>query len=513
MTAANVTTVDALDPIHRISSAYDPWPKQQLFHQSYARYRLFGGAQGPGKSTALLWEAILCCLIWPGSNALLLRRTCPELDSGLIAHMEQHIIGPHPWVIGGRKNFNRTDRIVRFPNGSTLKFGHCESFRDVFKYDGAEYVFIGFDELTQFPFRVWEHLRLRNRCPVPGSRPCMAGATNPGGENGEWVKALWIDRKPFPGMDASQYDPSDYEFVPATVLDNPIYANDFEYIKNLEQMNPGLRAQRMYGRWDKFEGQFFSNWDPDRAIWDSRLRSFGEKSGGAIQDIPKWWTRWMSMDWGFAHWSAVHWHAVGEIVLDGERRKIVFTYREQTYIEKTMDEIGADIAARSEGEKISAFFLSHDAFGRKESSHTLAMQIGSKIKPRGLPYPIREDRDRVGGWNLMYELLELDNWMIFDSCVETIKALPTLIRDPMNLEDVKKNPGSLADDIADGVRIGLKNFLRPRKKPQELIDEEALQKIQDPTAQAMARLDRYYKKQHTNDAVKPRVVPRWAVKN
>ena len=148
--------------------AYVPWPKQCAFHGSPARFRLFGGAQGPGKSLALLWEAIFHCLEYPGSNALLLRRTCPELDSTLIDHFQKHVLAKCPEIIGGRKAFNQTARLVRFPNGCVLRFGYCERFSHVYNYDGAEYVFIGFDELTQFPFRIWEHLRLRNRCPVPG---------------------------------------------------------------------------------------------------------------------------------------------------------------------------------------------------------------------------------------------------------------------------------------------------------------------------------------------------------
>ena len=42
----------------RISDHYTPFPRQREFHESEAKYRLFGGAAGPGKTKALLWEAI-----------------------------------------------------------------------------------------------------------------------------------------------------------------------------------------------------------------------------------------------------------------------------------------------------------------------------------------------------------------------------------------------------------------------------------------------------------------------
>src|ERR1039457_500069 len=45
--------------VSKVELGYDPFPKQQEFHASLAEYRLFGGAAGPGKSKALLMEAIL----------------------------------------------------------------------------------------------------------------------------------------------------------------------------------------------------------------------------------------------------------------------------------------------------------------------------------------------------------------------------------------------------------------------------------------------------------------------
>ena len=67
----------------RISGAYKAFPRQLEFHTNPAKYRLFGGQAGPGKSTALLWEAIGQAGT-PGADTLLLRRTYPELVTSLI---------------------------------------------------------------------------------------------------------------------------------------------------------------------------------------------------------------------------------------------------------------------------------------------------------------------------------------------------------------------------------------------------------------------------------------------
>ena len=486
----------------RISSIYQPWPKQVVFHTSPARFRLFGGAQGPGKSLALLWEGIAHCLEYPASNSLLLRRTCPELDSGLIDHLEKHVLAKCPDIIGGRRNFNRSNRVVNFPNGSKLKFGYCERFQDVYQYDSAEYVFIGLDELTQFPFRVWEHLRLRNRCPVPKSRPCMAGATNPGGENAEWVKALWIDKKPFPGMESYQYDPKDYDFIPANVFDNPVYANDLEYIKNLQEMSPGLRAQRLEGRWDKFEGQFFSNFDPNRHVWDTRNHPF---------EIPAWWSKWVSIDWGFAHHCSIHWHSHGLTTPPNadKARNVVLTYRERTVRQKTADEIGNIIADMNGDDRLASVYLSPDAFASRESTRTIAMQLGDSLAKRGLPVPIPADNDRVGGWNLMYQLLELDGWMVTDSCVEAIRSIPVVMRNPEKLEDVLKTD-SLADDVCDELRYGIKSHLRPRKMPDDLAHMERMAQIESFEAKFLYHF-RHEAEKAEDVVFQPKIAPEWAV--
>ena len=67
-----------------VELGYEPFPKQKEFHASPAKYRLFGGAAGPGKSKALLMEAVLQAHEHAGVNTLLLRRTFSELELSLI---------------------------------------------------------------------------------------------------------------------------------------------------------------------------------------------------------------------------------------------------------------------------------------------------------------------------------------------------------------------------------------------------------------------------------------------
>src|SRR5277367_1290327 len=69
--AVEPTAPHAVAPIKiDIQLGYAPFPKQQEFHKSPAKYRLFGDAAGPGKSKALLMEAVIQAHEHPNANTL-----------------------------------------------------------------------------------------------------------------------------------------------------------------------------------------------------------------------------------------------------------------------------------------------------------------------------------------------------------------------------------------------------------------------------------------------------------
>ncbi len=129
-----------------------------------AKYRLFGGAAGPGKTKALLYEAIYQAHKHPGVDTLLLRRTFPELEASLITYFRRDV--PRELY----EKYNEAKHIVTWLNGSTTRFAYCDSENDVYRYQGAEYLFIGVDELTHFTLKQWQFLTSRNRCRIAKAR-------------------------------------------------------------------------------------------------------------------------------------------------------------------------------------------------------------------------------------------------------------------------------------------------------------------------------------------------------
>ncbi|MFY9690147.1 MAG: hypothetical protein WA369_03625 [Candidatus Acidiferrales bacterium] len=493
----------------RVELGYAPFPKQQQFHASPAKYRLFGGAAGPGKTKALLMEAILQAHEHAGANTLLLRRTFPELEQSLLLYFRREV--PRELY----HSFHESKHVVTWWNGSTTRFGYCQSESDVYQYQGGEFLFIGVDELTMFTLRQWQFLTSRNRCPAPGAFPCMAGATNPGNVGHAWVKSLWIDRKAAAGMEhPEEYDAVDYEFIPARVCDNPIYAQDENYLKTLRALPSHLRRAFLDGDWDVFAGQYFDRFDFARHV--VRAEEI---------DWKPWWRRWISIDWGFEHPAAVYWHAAMPGIESGEGAtgKVV-TYREYVTHRTPPRELAREIVARSvstsamtewdasglhgslahfadgaqgrlddsprgagaEREKIEAVYLSPDAFARRTDEASIAEQMGDVFAAAGLARPVPADDDRVGGWMLMYQMLDAGEWLLADNCIELIRTLPNLIRDPARIEDIEKMDG---DDPADAARYGLKSRYAVRRgsdRRMPLADRLAARTVSaDPTIRAI----------------------------
>jgi len=438
---------------------YQPFERQKEFHGSKKKYRLFGGAAGPGKTKALLAETIQQALEVNGSNTLLLRRTFPELESSVLTYFRRDV--PRDLY----RDYNETKHLVTWKNGSTTKFGYCRSENDVYQYQGAEFLFIGIDELTHFTLRQWQFLTSRNRCPVPfytdgkstGKRvvPCMAGATNPGNVGHAWVKALWVDKTAPPGFERPElYDPDDYDFVRARIEDNPIYANDAGYKKTLATLPDKLRRAFLEGDWSFFAGQYFD------------LFEVGRHTARAEEvTIEPWAPRWISIDWGFHHPSAVYWHGAG----NGEQRaankvqgsdrprcehaRRIVTYREFVDNRLSPRMLAQAIVERTQrGEQIREIYLSPDAFAHRTSEASIAEQLGDVLEQNGLPRPVPADDDRIGGWQLMYQLLERDAWVIATNCRKLIECLPALVHDERRMEDVRKVDG---DDPADAARYGI----------------------------------------------------------
>jgi hypothetical protein len=498
----------------RLSSHYQPWPHQVAFHESGAKYRLAVGSYGSGKSLPLLWEAVLHCIEHPGVNALMLRKTMPDLKRTVIDKFKTDI--PRE----AYDHYHETDHIVYFKKvpkkdkdgnvildpitgepeflQSKLFFAACEKEKDVGRFLSTEYVFIGFEELGEFPFFIWDALAGRNRCTIPGTRPCMAAATNPMGIGWAWIKKLFVDKKPFAGMDPAAYRARDYAYFHSTVDQNPKLRKDKEYLRTLEA-SP-LRDRIRYGSLDAISGQYFENWDSNRHV---RPRS--------DFIFEAWQPHWIGWDYGFGHWATMIWmtKAILKPRYQGAAAKRVNVVTRVRYCQGKTPEEQAKLLINSIPqtedtagkmhftETLDSIHFSWERFKKTTSTFTVADEVAEYLAAVDLPKPTPSNTDRVAGWTKIFSLLNTDDLFLLETDNEDTveiaalaEAIPLLVRGtpPQDIEDVVKVPGvSLTDDLGDGFRYAVAGMLLdPEDMPAAERERRRLAAIADPFTRAVA---------------------------
>lgn len=146
----------------------------------------YGGEAGGGKTDALLMD-VLRGIARPNYKAVIFRRTYPDLEEMLHRAIKMYT-APGVWA-----TYNAQSHTFRFPSGAWIKFRHINHPKDVYKYQGQEYDYIGFDELPQFPKFVYLYLFSRLRGTDKTLARYIRGTGNPDGEGMLWVKERFID--------------------------------------------------------------------------------------------------------------------------------------------------------------------------------------------------------------------------------------------------------------------------------------------------------------------------------
>ncbi len=206
---------------------------------------LYGGAAGGGKSIGILMGALRFADV-PGYRALVLRRTLPELQQpgGLLDVATSWLSAEARW--------HAATFTFSFPTASTLTFGYLDHENAKLRYQGLEFQYVGFDELTHFTETQYLYLFSRLRRPA-GDAPVaavplrMRAGTNPGGPGHDWVHRRFIE----PWVSNGRTNPhrSRRNFYPARIADNP-HLDGTSYRESLEQLDPVTRAQLRDGDWD-----------------------------------------------------------------------------------------------------------------------------------------------------------------------------------------------------------------------------------------------------------------------
>lgn len=432
---------------------------------------LFGGARGGGKSDAVLGEfASHADQYGKDAIALCIRRERTQLTE--LVERSKVLYTP----LGAK--FHEQDKMWRFPNGARLRFAYLENDSDALSYQGHNYSRVYVEEMGTFPnpdpiFKLMATLRSGSGI------PCKFIATaNPGGPGHLWIKQRYIDPNPN-GMTiiSDTFEggiTKDRVFIPSKLKDNK-YINNNDYIGSLYLSgNEQLVKAWLHGDWNVTLGAFFQEWDPSKHV----IQTF---------DVPKHWTRFMSMDWGSSKPFSVGWWTITPDEFDSSldipyydlsQKRIILPrgalvrYREwygsadvngrnpNVGLKFTAEEVAQGICLREAGEPRDGRGLARMAYRvidpKAFSEDGGPSHVERMSRP---PYRLsftRADNKRtaqvgaMGGWDQVRARLKGDGEMpmmyFMDNCHSAIRTLPALQHDEMKMEDVDSDGEDHAPD-------------------------------------------------------------------
>lgn len=377
---------------------------------------------------------------WRG---ILFRREYKELEELIRRSLE--IFGKIPgaeYKGGDQRTWYIPSASRRFPGYATLKMRNLKSMEDVGEYNGHQYTWIGFDELTEHPSPD-PYIFMLGCCRSSVGAPCRVRSTgNPGRPGHGWVKARFIDvAHPF----ELYIDPKtglSRVFIPSRLEDNKILMdNDPNYERRLLSFQPHLVKALRWGDWDSVVGQVFSEFNRDRHC---------------IRRTPlDWsWYRCASLDWGFARPFSIGWWAIND---DGR----AIRYKEWYGYSGNPNEglrMGAKEVAKKAWEMsiddgVTTMVADPACWSKSDDSDSIAEsfeQAGFTMIPA--------NNDRKNGLQKLHDMLLANGHdgrpmlMIMDNCTNWMRTVPTLTADPRDPEDIDTE---LEDHAYDDTRYFL----------------------------------------------------------
>lgn len=438
-----------------------PSEKQVLLLKATKKYIAYGGSRGGGKSFAVREKVTLLSLKWPGIKSLIVRRTYPELIANHINPLKELLkIGTKDSIA----RYNKTEKLITFVNGSTIKFDYCANDNDIDHYQGQEYDVIFVDEATQLKE---EWLKKLNAClrGVNNFPKHVIYTCNPGGVSHGYIKRLFIDRKYIAGE-----DPDEYEFIQSSVYDNKILLKtNPDYVKQLESLPESLKKAWLFGNWNIFEGAYFESFRerPDA----EKIREAGlTEEEALIQrrwthvikpfDIPSDWKIYRGYDWGFGKPFACCWLAQSPQGI-GPLSDVLYMILELYGWNGTPNE-GVKWTNKEQMDKIAEIEREHPWLKGKrihgfadpsiwDGSHGISAAEEAEKHQLWFDPGVN---DRIPGWMQIRERMKFDDQgyaklYFFDNCKAIIRTMPLMMYDEHKVEDLDT---SLEDHMEDALR-------------------------------------------------------------
>lgn len=392
-----------LDSKNLVNLNLDLWPRQYQCFTSEATEILFGGASEGGKSHLIRVSLIAWCLAIPNLQCTLIRKKYSDI-------WDNHVEGPTGFQVLLKdliksKAVTITQDEIRMPRGSRINFVHCQDERQIITATGIERHVIVVDEAPQISQVLLKTFRGWCRAPKdwldtlpPEWRdkfPRIMYTGNPEGISFPYFRQHFVKARP--PMTIELVDGFKRQYIPSLVTDN--FSVDAERQKaRLQGLgDPGRARALIYGDWDAPLGDFYANYDEEKLVIDDF-------------EIPDYWFRFRTFDWGSSEPFAVLWCAVADGTYKDIPRGAIIFYREwygcnpddnSKGLHYKNEDIAKGIVRRSEDCPNDIITLT-DSFPFRElggpSIASIFAQHGCPLQPA--------DTTRVTGWKLLRDRMQ-----------------------------------------------------------------------------------------------------------
>lgn len=269
---------------------------------------VLAGPAGTGKSLAALFRVHLAALHNPGIRCLIARKTAVSLGSTTLVTYEKKVAADAmarsivSWFGGSA----REAACYRYSNGSVIVVGGLDKPEKILS---AEYDLVFVDEATELTETDWETIGTRLRNGVLSWQQQIA-ACNPAHPT-HWIKQR-AERGQMRMLVSRHVDNPAYVRADGTLTDK-----GRDYFNKLDALTGVRRLRFRDGIWAAAEGLIYESWDEALHVVEPFT-------------IPKEWTRWMAVDFGYTNPMVMQWFAE-----DGDGRLFLYreTYRTQRLVE------------------------------------------------------------------------------------------------------------------------------------------------------------------------------------
>ncbi len=347
---------------------------------------LIEGPAGTGKTRAVLEKIHFCLMKYPGTRALITRKTRASMTESVLVTYEEKVLPAFSPIKGDPGPTREHRKHYDYPNGSTLVVAGMDNPDRIMS---TEYDIVACFEWTEANEDDHEKLTTRLRNGIMPYQQLIADC-NPS------FPKHWLNQRALANK---------MERILSRHEDNPSVTK--AYLAKLDNLSGARRLRLRDGKWAAQDGLVYANFDARIHVLDRF-------------EIPADWRRFRAIDFGYTNPFVCQWWA-----LDGDNR--MYLYREMYMSHRTIKEHGPKIKELSAGESIVATIADpEDAQARAElaqmgiptASADKAIKIGiqdvtERLKVAG------DDRPRL--FVLRDSLVEID-----ERLAEAKKPLYTL---------------------------------------------------------------------------------------